>query len=117
MDRHSPIPSFHLRCARKMNEKSYKKRLDFQQNMISRQSEQIEDLKSQIEKLKLELKEKDEIINSVTPLKNELAKEVSEVKEYKKSYKELIQELRKMKDIMNQEVYKGRWWLVRLLIK
>ena len=33
-----------------MNEKKYRKRLEFQQNMISRQSEQIDALKAEIEK-------------------------------------------------------------------
>lgn len=78
--------------------------------MITRQSEQIE-------KLKLELKEKDEIINSVAPLKEELAESAAEVKRYKKQYKELIDELRKMKEIVNTEVYKNRWWLIRFLLK
>ena len=103
----------------KMNEKKNKhqRRLDFQQKMISRQSEQIDSLKKEIEKLNLKLKEKDEIINSVVPLKEELTKNVNEVKEYKKTYIKLVEDLRKMKSIMNQEVYKGRWWLVKFLIK
>lgn len=97
-----------------MNEK---KRLEFQQNMISRQSKQIESLKLQIENLELELQEKNELINSIEPLRNELAQSVSNSKKYEKEYKELISEIRKMKEIMNQTVYKGRWWLVKLIIK
>lgn len=100
-----------------MNEKSYKKRLEFQQKIISRQSEQIESLKLQIEKLKIECKEKNEIINSVTPLRNELTENVNEIKKYKKEYIKLIQELKKMKKIVNQKVYRGRWKIVRWLIK
>lgn len=100
-----------------MNEKSYKKRLDFQQKMIARQSTEIENLKMVIEKLKLELQEKDKIIDSVTPMKEELAQNVAQIKEYKKEYKEKIEELRKMKDIINQTVYKGRYNLIRFLMK
>lgn len=100
-----------------MNEKNYKKRLDFQQKIISRQSEQIEKLKTKIEKLELEIKKKDEIIVSVAPLKEELSKEVSEIREYKKEYKKLIQEVRNMKDIVNQEVFKKRYWLIKFLLK
>lgn len=100
-----------------MNEKGYKKRLDFQQNIISRQSKQIEDLKEQNEKLKLELQKKDELINSVAPLKDELSQNVADVKKYKEKYNELIQEVRKMKKIMNKEVFKNRWWLIKLLLK
>ena len=97
-----------------MNEK---KRLEFQSKMISRQSKQIEDLKSENEKLRLQLREKDELINSVSYLKDELSKILSYLKKQKEEYKKLIDEIRKMKSIINQEVYKGRWWLIKLLLK
>lgn len=100
-----------------MDEKRYKKKLEVQQKIISRQSKQIEDLESQVQKLKLELKDKDEIINSITPLRNKLLKSVSDADDCKRQYKELVNELRKMKDVFNQEVFKGRWRLVKLLIK
>ena len=104
-----------------MNEKKikdrYEKRLAFQQKMINRQSEQIEKLKSENEKLTLECQKKDELINSVTPLRNELTENINEVKKKKKEFDELIQELKKMKSIINKEVYKGRWWLIKWLIK
>ena len=41
----------------------------------------------------------------------------SEVKRYKKEFRELVDELRKMKEVLNREVYKGRWRLVKFLIK
>ena len=100
-----------------MDEKRYKKKLEVQQKIISRQSKQIEDLESQVQKLKLELKDKDEIINSITPLRNKLLKSVADADDCKRQYKELVNELRKMKDVFNQEVFKGRWRLVKLLIK
>lgn len=100
-----------------MNEKGYKKRLDFQQKMISRQSEQIEDLKLQIEKQKLELEEKDEIINSVAHLREELSQNVAESKKYKEKYERLVDEVKLMKDILDREIFNNRWWLVRLLAK
>lgn len=102
-----------------MNEKNkkYEKRLVFQQKIITRQSEQIENLKFEIEKLTLECQKKDEIINSVTPLRNELTENINKVKEYKKQYSELIDELKKMKKIVDQTLYKGRWKLVKHLIK
>lgn len=100
-----------------MGEKRYKKKLEVQQKIISRQSKQIEDLESQVQKLKLELKDKDEIINSIAPLRNKLLESVADADDCKKQYKELVNELRKMKDVFNQEVFKGRWCLVKLLIK
>lgn len=100
-----------------MNEKKYEKRLEFQKKMISRQSEQIDGLKSEIEKLKLECQKKDKIINSVSSLRSELVKDAEDVKQYKEEYRKLINELKNMKKILNQEVYKGRWWLIKFLIK
>ena len=100
-----------------MNEKKYKKRLDFQQKIINRQSEQIDNLKFKIEKLENELIEKDKIIHSVEPMRKEMTENIKEQKRLKKEYKQLIQELKKMKSIVNQEVYRGRWWLMKLLLK
>lgn len=100
-----------------MSEKDYKKRLEFQKKMISRQSEQIDLLKSEIEKLKLQCDEKDKTINSVGSLRDELIEDIKEHKRLKNEYAKLVTELRKMKEIMNQTVYKGRWWLIRLLLK
>jgi hypothetical protein len=100
-----------------MNEKGYKKRLDFQQKMIARQSKQIEDLELQIGKLKLEIEEKNKVINSVALLKEELTQNVAESKNYADRSKKLVQELKQMKKIMNKEVYKNRWWLIKLLLK
>lgn len=100
-----------------MNEKKYEKRLEIQQKTISRQSKQINDLESQVRELKLEIEEKNKIINSITPLREELIQNISEAKDCKKQSKELIDELRKMKKIVDQEVYKGKWWLIKFLIK
>lgn len=100
-----------------MNEKNYKKRFDFQQNIISNKSEEIKSLKLENEKLKQELKEKDEIIASVEHMRKEMTESVKEHKRLKDEYKSLIQELRIMKNSLNKEVFKNRWWLVKLLIK
>ena len=48
-----------------MKEKKYKKRLDFQQKIISRQSKQIDELKEKIEELELIIEEKNEMIESI----------------------------------------------------
>lgn len=100
-----------------MNERRYEKRLEFQQKLVSRQYEQIDSLKNEVEKLKLEIKKKDEIISSVNSLRKELSDNINEIKQKKKEYKTLIQELKDMKKIVNQEVYRGRWKIVRWIIK
>lgn len=100
-----------------MNEKKYQKRLDFQQQVISKKSEEIELLKAENAKLRLKIEEKDNVINSIEPMRNELAENIKEAKQYKEQSKELIQELRKMKEIMNVSVFKGRWRLIKFLMK
>lgn len=100
-----------------MNEKNYKKRLDFYQKMMARQSEQIEKLKSKIEKLTLECQKKDELIKSVEPMRKEMADNIKEQRKLKERYKALIQELKVMKNIVNEEVYRKRWWLIKFLLK
>lgn len=100
-----------------MNENNYKKRLDFQSQIISRQSKQIDALKLKNEKLEQRLKEKDEILNSIEPMTIEMKENIKEHKKLKNQYKSLIQELKQMKKIINKEVYKNRWWLIKFLIK
>lgn len=110
------IPFSHLRCKR-MNEKKYIRKFDFQNKMISRQSEQIESLKSQIETLKLKCEEKDKIINSVESLRKELTESIEKHRELRNEYENLVKELRIMKKVMDETVYKGRWRLIKFLIK
>lgn len=100
-----------------MSEKNYKKRLELQQKMISRQSNEIESLNAEIVKLRLQIEKKDNVINSIEPMRKELAENIAEVKQYKNEYKSLIEELKKMREIVNQEVYHGRWKVIKLLMK
>lgn len=97
--------------------KNYERKFEFQKNIIARQSKQIDSLKLQIEKLEKQAQEKDELINSVASLKEELSQNVAEIKKSKEEYHKLIKELKMMKEIINQEVYRGRWRLIRFLIK
>jgi len=100
-----------------MNERNCKKRLELQQKIITRQSQQIESLSTENAKLRLQIEEKDNVISSIEPMRKELAENIEEVKKHKEEYKSLIQELKKMKEIVNQEVYRGRWKVIRLLMK
>lgn len=100
-----------------MNENGYKKKLDIQSRTISRQSKQIEELKDENEKLKFEIEKNKEIIDSITPLRNELVQNVDCINKYKEEYRILINEIRKMKEILNQDVYKGKWKLIKFLLR
>lgn len=100
-----------------MNEKNYKKRLDFQGQIISRQSQQIDALKLKVEKLEGKIKEQNAVISSVEPMRKEMTENIKEYRNLKNQYKTLVQELKQMKEIMNVTVYKGKWRLVKWLIK
>lgn len=95
----------------------YKKRYEFQKKVNARQSEEIESLKTQIDALVAICDEKDKVIESVDFLKSEFTENVDELKKKKNEYDALIEEIKKMKNIINQTVYKGRWKLVKFLIK
>lgn len=100
-----------------MNEKRYKKRLDIQSGLISRQSELIKKLKSQNEMLEQRLKEKDEQLLSVEPLRKELTESIQEHKKLKSQYQALIDDLKLMKNVFDKDVLKKRWWIIKWLIK
>ena len=70
-----------------------------------------------LEKLKEECKEKDKIINSIEPLREEMAENVKEHKRLKNEYEKSVEELKLMKEIINETVYKGRWKIIKFLIK
>lgn len=100
-----------------MSAKKYEKKIELQEKLILKQSEQIKSLKLEVNDLRLKCEEKDNLINSTSSLRNELIENVSKIKKHEEEYKELNEELRKMKEIINQTVYKGKWWLVKFLIK
>ena len=100
-----------------MNENKYKNKIKLQEKMISIQSEQIENLNAQVVELRLKIEEKDNIINSVSDLKDELIQKNKDIDKYKEEYRGLVDELRQMKEILNQTVYRGRWRIIKFLIK
>ena len=100
-----------------MKENKYKRQYKFQKKLTERQSEKIKNLETKIQELELKCKEKDELINSVKPFKDELTETITQMRKHKKEYKELLEELREMKEVIDQEVYKGRWRIIKLLIK
>ena len=108
----------HLICVKgkDVNMRSNKDK-DTKSRIIQRQSKEIERLKMEILKLEKKCSDKDDVINSVAPLKKELKDITKELRGKRSEYENLIKELREMKTVMNQRVFKGRWKLVRFLIK
>lgn len=97
--------------------RSYEKKYEFQKKLTLKQSEEIKELESKIEELENKCKEKDKIINSIESLRNELMENINGAKESREKYEDLVSELREMKKVMNQTVFKKKWKLIRFLMK
>lgn len=97
---------------RKKNKKS-----DIQNRIIKRKTDEIESLKEMISELEIDSTEKDNIIKSIDSFRDELSEITDDLKNKREEYDKLIKELTDMKKIMNEEVFKNRWNLVRLLLK
>lgn len=85
--------------------------------IIKRQIDEIDSLKKKIANLEIDCKDKDEIIRSIDTLRVDFKETIDDIKRKGEAYDKLIDELTEMKKVMNEEVFKGRWNLVRLLIK
>lgn len=118
-----------VRCKKNMNtKKNNSKKSDIKDRTIARQTKEIEFLKKEVSKLKAMCEEKDAIIKekeneaadftaSVESLRCELRKNIDELKQKSKEYDENLAEIKNMKMIFNQELFKGKWSLVKFLIK
>ena len=94
-----------------------RKKDDLKNQIIQRKNNEIESLKNKISNLQIENREKDELINSIEILHKELSEVVEDLKSKRDEYDNLVSELREMKKVINEEVFKGRWSLVKLLMK
>lgn len=101
-----------MNVSKKRNRKS-----NVQSRIIERQTNEIEVLKNKVSKLEIDCKDKDDIINSIDSLRVEMNDVVESMRSKVEVYDKLIGELTEMKKIMNKEVFKGRWNLVRLLLR
>lgn len=93
------------------------KKFNFKNKIIKKQIDEIEFLKQTVSDLKIDCEEKDRLINSINKLRGDLLDIIDDLKEKGNKYDELIEELREMKKVMNQTVFKGRWKLIRFLLK
>ena len=97
--------------------KNGKKKNDVKSIVIKRQITEIENLRDAILKLEIEQKQRDELISMVEVFYDELFDIIESLKEKGNEYNDLIDELNNMKKVMNQTVFKGRWKLIRFLLK
>lgn len=99
------------------NKERYKKRLDLKDKIIERKSDEIESLKNKISSLEIDNKEKDEIIGLIDSLRVEMNEVVNELRDKSKEYDKLLADLFQMRKVMNEELFNGRWSLIKLLMK
>ena len=94
-----------------------KNKSDLKSRIISRQIDKINSLQKEISSLQIDNVKKTKLLNSINSLRDELFNTVNELKNKSNKYDELICELMQMINVMNQTVFKGRWKLIRLLLK
>lgn len=94
-----------------------KSKSDFKNKVIQRQTDQIRSLEQQIADLEIDCDTKDEIVKSIEPLKKELEGVIDDLKSKSEKYDELIDDLTMMRTAFNKEVFKGRWKLIKFLMR
>lgn len=94
-----------------------KRRSEFKDKIIEKKNGEIEVLKKLIEELQIDCAEKDNVINSVDIFHNELNKIIDNLNDKSKEYDNLIREVREMKRVLNETVFKGKWKIIKWLLK
>ena len=97
--------------------KRIKDRENLRMQILQRKEKEIEALKEKVLYLQDECKKKDELINSVDDMRKEFERSIEDLKEKKKEFENLNKELRQMKKVFNETVFKGRWSIVKWLMK
>lgn len=95
----------------------YEKKYETQKKIVLRQLDEIEKLKSSISELEIDSEKRTELINSITDIRTELYEVIDDLSERREEYTRLIEDLRQMKMVMNQTVFKGKWRLIKLLLR
>ena len=95
----------------------YEKKYETQKKIVLRQLDEIEKLESSISELEIDSEKRTELIDSITDIRTELYEVIDDLSEKREEYTRLIQDLRQMKMVMNQTVFKGKWRLVKLLLR
>ena len=95
----------------------YEKKYETQKKIVLRQLDEIEKLKSSISELEIDSEKRTELIDSITDIRTELYEVIDDLGEKREEYTRLIEDLRQMKMVMNQTVFKGKWRLIKLLLR
>lgn len=95
----------------------YEKKYETQKKIVLRQLDEIEKLKASISELEIDSEKRTELIDSITDIRTELYEVIDDLSERREEYTRLIEDLRQMKMVMNQTVFKGKWRLIKLLLR
>ena len=94
-----------------------KKRESLRKQILQRKENEIRFLKEKILKLQEECRKKDELINSVNDTKKELEAHIESLKKKGDEYDALNEDLMQMRKVFNQTIFKGRWKIIKWLMK
>lgn len=94
-----------------------KKKPDIKNRTILNQIDKIDKLEKTISELEISCEEKDKVIASINVLRDDLFTVINQLKKKSDEYDVLIADLMEMRKVMNQTVFKGRWKLIRWLLK
>lgn len=93
------------------------RRNEFANQIIQKKNLEIDSLKNKIMDLQISCEEKDSLINSIDGFRKELAETIDELKAKKQGYDVLMDDLIQMRKVFNQTVFKGRWKIIKWLMK
>lgn len=103
-----------------MNTRNKRKKInrrDMKSKIIDRQTTEIENLKGTISDLEIDCEQKDALIHSIDSLRNEMLEVVDELKSKGDEYDKLMDDLIQMRNVMNHDVFNGRWKIIKWLLK
>lgn len=94
-----------------------KRKSEFKDKIIERKNGEIEVLKELVNELQINCNDKDNIINAVDGFHKELNDIMKDLKEYREKYNALVKEVFEMRQVLNKTVFKGRWKIIKWLMK
>lgn len=103
-----------------MNTRNKNKKInkrDINRRIIDKQADEIEELKSAISELEIDCEKKDALIDSVESFRKEMLEVIDELRSKGAEYDKLMDDLIQMRKVMNQDVFKGRWKIIKWLLR
>lgn len=93
------------------------KRNNIKSDIIKKQSCEIDRLRKKIGSLDEACEQKDMLISAIDDMRDEFVGALQDLKDKRNEYDKLVNELILMKKVMNKEVFKGKWNIIRFLLK